>query len=553
MATAKFERCGRYELREVLGEGGMGTVYRAWDPDLARDVAIKIVHGWPLDESHLERFRREARLLARVPHPHIVSVFDVGSSGDEPFIVMELVEGRSLAQAIADRRTIPFEEKVRVASQVCEALSSAHAAGVVHRDVKPANILLTARGFAKLADFGIARLHGTSLTRTGLVVGSPAYMAPEVLDGHPADARSDIYGLAACLYEWLSGVRLYDVEDARALSAKVAREDPRPLSDVWRDCPPSLERCVHQALSRDPAARYQTADALGADLRIILGEPGITATARPRRLRARLPVQGHRRALLAASALVAVMIAGNSVWNGRVEQTHQADTVPPEAVEAPARDARFDSIRRDLPRDPIHGGGNPPTRGASAGPAIRRPAFESDEEDDEEPVGPSLPIGTVLRAHVLTELRTDRSRAGHEFEGALSEPVVWQGRDVAHAGTRVRGLVHEVGGGRGAPPFLQLSLTSMTLSGADVPIRTARYRVVAPETAGGGSLRVLILGAALGAVAGAALSGADGAVAGTVVGAALSGSPAPAEQPFALTVPLTFKLAAPLPLPVRLP
>lgn len=554
MATASFERCGRYELRDVLGEGGMGTVYRAWDPDLAREVAVKIVHGWPLDDSHLERFRREAQLLARLPHPNIVSVFDVGSIGDEPFIVMELVDGRSLAETMAEGRPLPFEKKVRAAGQICDALVCAHAAGIIHRDVKPGNILLTTQGLAKLADFGIARLHGTSLTRPSVVVGSPAYLAPEVFDGQPADARSDIYGLAASLYEWLSGVRPHDVNDARAISAKVAREDARPLSDVWPDCPPSLERCVQRGLSRDPGARYQTADAMAADLRLILGESRPAASEFPARPEAGSRTGRLRRAVLAGCAFVAVLMASGLLWNGRAEPVHPAADAPSAATATPGQDGPLNPPPPDATPVPIRRAGNPPTQGGNPGPATREPAGELAEEDDEKLLPVRLPVGTALRAQVLTELRTDRSLAGHEFDAALSEPVAWQGQVVARAGTRVKGLVHEVGaGGRDTPPYLQLSLTALTLSDTDVPIRTALYRVVAPPTAGGESLRVLILGAALGAIAGAAIGGSDGAVTGGVMGATLSRPPASAPEPVVLTSPLTFKLAAPLPLPVRVP
>lgn len=552
MATASFERCGRYELREVLGEGGMGTVYRAWDPELARVVAIKIVHGWPLDESHFERFRREAQLLARVPHPHIVNVFDIGSAGDEPFIVMELVEGQSLAEAMAEGRALPFEEKLRAAVQICGALSCAHAAGVVHRDVKPANILLTKDGVAKLADFGIARLPGMFLTNASHVLGSPAYLAPEVFDGHPADARSDIYGLAACIYEWLSGTRPHESDDYRVLAARVVQQNARPLSDAWPDCPPSLECCVHRGLSRNPDARFQTADAFAAELRALLGEaPAVPDPVGVRRAR-RSFTAGQWRALAVGGALAGIMIAGGLLWKGRAEPMPEAVNAPAAEVEAagptePPSAPADDSVRRRSPP-----ASDPPARGETPGTA--RSVAAGDEPDEEVPLVAGLPVGTSLRAWVISELRTDRSLAGHAFEGALSEPVMWHGQRVAEAGARVQGLVHEVGGGgRDSPPFLQLSLTSMAMSGTDVPIRTARYRVVAPPAAGGESLRVLIIGAAFGALAGAAIGGPEGAVTGGALGAALTRPSAATSEPVVLNAPLTFKLAAPLPLPMKLP
>jgi len=238
---------GTLELGDEIGQGGMGTVYRAVDRRLGRTVAVKFLPPALAARPDLrERFAREARALAHLTHPHIVTIHDFGEEGDEPYIVMEYVEGGPLSAHIP----MSVERAARVMTEVCEAVAYAHDRGLVHRDLKPENILLDAAGRAKVSDFGIARMMQPdpaerALTAPGVTAGTLHYCAPEVIDGAPPDPRSDVYALGVVLYELVTG-RL-------------------PLGD-FDALPPSLDRIVRRALAPDPERRYPSAAAMGDDL-----------------------------------------------------------------------------------------------------------------------------------------------------------------------------------------------------------------------------------------------------------------------------------------------
>lgn len=263
------DRLGRYEIRGVLGSGAMGIVYSAWDPELERPVAIKIIQSLTLSEQEVERFRREAQMLARLTHPHIVAVYDIGAERTAPYVVMELVEGSTVASEIARQGSRPLRDKVRLVAEVCDALAFANAAGVVHRDVKPANIIITQTGAAKLADFGVARLKSSSLTATAHLVGTPAYLAPELFAGAEVDARADVYGAAATLFEWACGSRAHQSDNLAMLMAKVIQDDAPDIRERWPGCPALLAECLKRGLAKDPDQRYQTARDFGDALRSI--------------------------------------------------------------------------------------------------------------------------------------------------------------------------------------------------------------------------------------------------------------------------------------------
>jgi eukaryotic-like serine/threonine-protein kinase len=204
------ERLGRYEVRALLGRGAMGSVYKALDPALDREVAVKTLGGFLLEapehrEEYLERFQREARAAARLSHPNIVAVYDVGvdEATGSPFIVMEYVPGVTLATLLRENPALPVGQAVEIADQVAAALEEAHRHGIVHRDVKPGNVFLDARGRVKVGDFGIARMDGSDLTQAGVLLGTPGYLAPEVVRGAPADARADVFALGALTYALL--------------------------------------------------------------------------------------------------------------------------------------------------------------------------------------------------------------------------------------------------------------------------------------------------------------------------------------------------------------
>jgi serine/threonine-protein kinase len=261
----------RYRIDGRLGIGGMSTVHRAVDSRLEREVAVKLLaEHLAEDETFVSRFRREALAAARLVHPNIVQVFDFGldQRSGQHFIVMELVDGPSCAQLLRDRRVLPVDETLDIIAQACRGLDHAHRNGVVHRDVKPGNLLVGADGVVKLADFGIARATDqSSITQVGSVLGTAAYLAPEQARGEEAGPPADMYALAVVTYQLLSGRLPYEATSLSELALKQQREAPPPLDVVNPQVPPALARAVHRGLSLAPATRYETAGAMAEALR----------------------------------------------------------------------------------------------------------------------------------------------------------------------------------------------------------------------------------------------------------------------------------------------
>ncbi len=263
---------GRYRLEGTIASGGMATVWRATDTVLTRPVAVKVLHAHlAADPEFVARFRREAVAAARLAHPSIVAIYD--TSDDPEAIVMELVDGRTLRDELDGRSFLPAEEAVAIASSICQALEVAHKAGIVHRDVKPANVLLSSDGQLKVADFGIAkaaRVGGEDdlpdLTAMGRMVGTAKYLAPEQVSGGDIDARTDVYALGAVLYEMLCGRPPFTGEnDLAVATARLYGPPPRPRS-VLRTVPPQVGEIVMKALATDADDRHHSASALWADL-----------------------------------------------------------------------------------------------------------------------------------------------------------------------------------------------------------------------------------------------------------------------------------------------
>jgi len=263
---------GRYVLVEEIGRGSMGTVYRASDPLIERTVAVKTVQLAKLDDGSLEprmRFLREAKAAGRLSHPGIVAVYDVGELEDAAFIVMEFVEGRSLKEVLESGKRVPLATAAEIVRQAAEALAAAHRSGVIHRDVKPGNVMLTRAGTVKITDFGIARIDQSQRTRTGVLVGSPGYMSPEQLSGREVDGRSDVFSLGSVLYELATGAGPFDAqrpEDVLQLMTNIVSLPHQPPSRANPEVPASIDAIVNRALAKDPAKRYPTADAMAADL-----------------------------------------------------------------------------------------------------------------------------------------------------------------------------------------------------------------------------------------------------------------------------------------------
>jgi serine/threonine-protein kinase len=261
-------KLGRYEITGKLGEGAMGVVYHARDPLIERPVAIKTVSlNLPRDErgAFEQRFYREARSAGGLNHANIVTIYDVGKSGDFAYIAMEFLKGRSLRDILDSGVVLCVEQAVDIAAQVAEGLAFAHEHGVIHRDIKPANIVILENGTAKITDFGIALVPAGSRTLTA-TFGSPKYMAPEQVAGQQADARSDIFSLGAVLYEMLTGVPPFSGDHLDTILYRVMNEIPPLPSERSRFVPPSLDRVVTTALGKRPEDRHQSSRELAADL-----------------------------------------------------------------------------------------------------------------------------------------------------------------------------------------------------------------------------------------------------------------------------------------------
>jgi serine/threonine protein kinase len=266
----ELKRIGKYVVMEVLGRGGMGVVYRALDNQLGREVAIKtLTRGVADDPEMLARFYEEGRKTARLKHPHIVTVYDLGEENGIPYIVMERVEGDSLEKLIRDNSPLSVMDRLRIVGEMCEALGYAHSSNVIHRDVKPANIFVEPSGNSKLLDFGIARLEKRSqelsLTRTGHIVGTVPYIAPERLKDKFIDGRSDIFSIGVVLYQLLTGQLPFSGEDY-VLMQKIMSEPHPPLSSLCDFTPPGVEAIVDRSLAKLPDDRYQTAEEMAADI-----------------------------------------------------------------------------------------------------------------------------------------------------------------------------------------------------------------------------------------------------------------------------------------------
>jgi len=275
---------GRYELGPLLGAGGMAEVFEGHDRLLARRVAIKILLAqYAHDPAFLARFRREAQSAASLSHPNIVGVFDTGSEGDTWFIVMEYVDGRTLKDIIRAEGALYWSRAAEVAADVAGALAVAHARGIVHRDVKPGNVMLTTEGKVKVMDFGIARASAVpSITQTSAVVGTAQYIAPEQAQGLEVDARTDVYALGCCLYEMVTGQVPFNGPTPVAIAYRHVREDPTPPRALNPDVPVALERVCLKAMAKRPEDRYQTAAEMQRDLnRVRVGDPVTVAVPLP--------------------------------------------------------------------------------------------------------------------------------------------------------------------------------------------------------------------------------------------------------------------------------
>ncbi|HTS34668.1 MAG TPA: serine/threonine-protein kinase [Candidatus Solibacter sp.] len=287
MENPPVKRFGRYEIVGELGRGAMGVVYQARDPQIDRTVALKTVSlrgQEPEEETEFRRrFQNEAQAAGRLHHPGIVSVFDVGEEAEsnEPYIVLEYVAGEALNKILAREKKLPPARALKLAEEVADALEYAHGQGVIHRDIKPGNILITKDGRAKIADFGIAKLNLAHFTLPGKVLGTPAYMAPEQLAGEGADGRADLFSLGVILYLMVTGHSPFQGNSATTVCFKVANRDPLPASALELTLPPELDLVIARAMAKNPDERYQTGAEFARDLRELqtVFKPGSTTTS----------------------------------------------------------------------------------------------------------------------------------------------------------------------------------------------------------------------------------------------------------------------------------
>ncbi|MCW2562116.1 MAG: serine/threonine protein kinase [Mycobacterium sp.] len=332
---------GRYELRGVLGRGGMAEVRDGWDIRLDRPVAVKLLHPvFTTEPDTRTRFEVEARAAAALNHPHIVSVHDSGEHAGTPYIVMERLSGRTLADVIA-QGPLPQPQVRSILDDVLSALAAAHAAGILHRDIKPANILFSALGDTKVADFGIAKSAGTTHTLTGQIVGTMAYLSADRIAGRPACVGDDLYAVGVVGYEALSGRRAFPQENLAELARAVAESTPPRLAVLRPDVDPALAAVIERAMARDPGWRFASADEMRAALAGRIGPPArpptrILAVPLPDPMTMVVPPRRNRsRWWLLAAAVIAVLVAAiafivdSASQPAGVEPATTSSSVPP--------------------------------------------------------------------------------------------------------------------------------------------------------------------------------------------------------------------------------
>jgi serine/threonine-protein kinase len=310
------ERIGDYQVQAVLGRGGLGVVYRATDCVLGRDVAIKLLRSDIADHDAMrERFLREARAAAAIRHDNVVAIYGVGEHAGQPYLVMEYVPGGSLADRLLRKGKLSCREVIRLGIEVASGLAAAHAKGIIHRDVKPGNVLWDAEaGRYKLTDFGLAKaLDEAGLTRTGVLAGTPEYLSPEQAEGTAIDARSDLFSLGSLLYAACAGVSPFHAETTLGVLHRVRTHVPAPLDEARAECPPSLARLVSRLLAKNSKDRYSSAGAVVDDLRRReCDADGVAHAMRPSMAR-----QRGRRRQAAVAALLLLISAGIAIgWYG---------------------------------------------------------------------------------------------------------------------------------------------------------------------------------------------------------------------------------------------
>ncbi len=388
-------RIGRYEILRQLGRGAMGVVYLARDPQIDRVLALKTVRfdgpstSFTVEEAKA-RFLKEARISGRLQHPNIVTVYDVGDDAGTLYLAMEYISGGSLQERLAEQTPFPVTERIRICAEVADALAHAHARGVIHRDVKPANILLTETSSAKVTDFGIGKLMGdTDLTSTGQMVGSPAYMSPEQIRGEKVDVRSDIFSLGVVLYQALTLRKPFPADTLTTLVYQILNEEPPDPARLREDVPAEVTPIIRACLAKKRDGRYDDAAQLAEDLRALIGIAPLSSTSALSESKvARARRQAAEAAAAAAEAgqgpgeqkTIAIQIDGMS-WTGRQARAGRpaADDSGSAPVPPAAPTEASTSARRSTPA-PVESsrpGGRPGPPPSEASGSARRPVVAS--------------------------------------------------------------------------------------------------------------------------------------------------------------------------------
>lgn len=481
---------GRYALKRQLGAGGLGAVFEAWDPLLSRAVAVKTLQlgvdaaaGSSLDGL----FLNEARAAAGLNHRYIVTIHDAGLSPHGVYIAMERLYGRDLQRALADGWRPTVEQAVQLVRRVTEALAYAHARGVVHCDIKPANIFLQRKDRPKVLDFGIARIvHGASLPALeGAVVGSPRYRAPEQLTGGAVDARTDLFSLGVVMYELLTGRRAFEGDTLAAINRAVLEHDPMPAHEVDPAIPREVSAIVARLMARDPARRYTCASELAADLRRWMHEQQVqaetvTMTALPAAAPAVTPARGRMRptrwllagALLMAAGAVAIGLGGRTRAPVAVTAAAAPATAAVAAAPLPAP-APTSAAATPVPPAPRHDTVDPP-----AAPVVRVPALSTPVA---APVAPPRRAADVpVRPRVAIA-----EPVAHDAEAA-PVPAAGPATGALNLAVSPWGEVEVDGTAAGTtPPLTRLTLPAgmhtITLRNADFPPHTVQVQVSADK------------------------------------------------------------------------
>ena len=390
---------GKYRILELLGRGGMGTVYKALDESLQRVVAVKFVNS-ELSESEMARFRTEAIALARLNHPQIATIYELTEHDQAMVMVMEYVAGQTLDQVLAARGPLPLSRAIEIATDVLDGLGYAHESGIVHRDLKPANVMLTQAGDVKIMDFGIALIAGMEhVTSTGMTVGTPAYMSPEQVQGHEVDGRSDLYSVAVMLYRLVTGQLPFKADTAVAMIRSQLSDPPTPARTHRADLPEWFDQALARALAKLPRDRFQTAGELSGALR--WGLAGTTAHQAIQR-----PASANRgRTYAAAGAVLAVaaVAAAAFVFRGAVHPREESpsassavqqaspDSAPPASTPTSASAAVPTVVAQPAVSNPV-GVGNAPGSTPTATPTSAPPRALTPAPS------PARPPTTVARA-----------------------------------------------------------------------------------------------------------------------------------------------------------